>query len=225
MNFRNKKKDGAKIIVSTILVVVIIFIPYLSNCQIRIATRIGLISVNGVQLDLSKSIKENTYLFSNFGYIYQGFNLGGDLCGVTLPDPLLNKRSKGVSFSIGITRSRDRFSSTPGTEVRKIYNTFSIGYRRFWGIVEETSCSGFSRYDFVSDGIGFLWYRDYELSKKLSFYHCVGTYGRIIRKEAILMYSYPRGARTRGVGMVVDIGFKFSFDLKGRDQRKIQIKK
>jgi len=45
-----------------------------ATAQVNIATRIGLSTLNEVQIEAAYPLNKNRYLYSNFAYAFRGFN-------------------------------------------------------------------------------------------------------------------------------------------------------
>lgn len=160
------------------------------SAQIKISSRLGASTLSDLQLEITKPTNEtNTSLYISSGFMFRSYNLAGQGCGSIFPVPFYNNNSKGFSFKIGSTF----FHTKTRRKKTKIRNhTIALLLRRFGGKlkVNSTGCSEtFYDYNFKASDIGFVYYKDRDLTKDVSYYWAFGAFKRIIKRDRTDMFT------------------------------------
>lgn len=198
-----------------ILIVVFGFVPIKSDAQINMGTRIGISTLNEVQLDLLYPIKEGKAFYSNISYAYRGFNLNGVGCGIFWPTPLYDNNNSGFSIKVGLTTSKVKVKSK-SKKIKKLNHTIALMYRRINGQlhINSTGCSDFYYdYDFVANDFGIYFYRDKAFTKLATFYWGFGILARIRQDTELPLTAASETFQKNQPRLIFDMGWRFGVNL------------
>lgn len=184
--------------------------------QVTVSTRIGLSTLNEIQLEVINQVTEKKSIYTSVGYAYRSFNFTGPSCGTLWPSPLFNKNNKGFTTKLGMLQTKTKVNRNK-TKIRT--HTISIFYRRYNGMiresefVNESGCGtspNFYDYEYTLNDMGLTYINGGELTKTASFYWSISVGQRFKKRKRLSIFNNSQGIEKTGKFLLlIDFGFRF----------------